>query len=368
MEQNELTVSPEQTGDGTLLPAKTAAQAAMFANRLHKRFRHLAKWARRTGTGAFRLYDRDIPEIPLVLDYYGDAGEPSRAALAGALYERPYEKDGAEEAIWLQAMQKAAASALGIESGNVFFKRRERQRGRAQYAKMDERRVTRNVAEGGLKFQVNLSDYLDTGLFPDRRLLRAMVRESAAGRRVLNLFSYTGSFSVYAAAGGAVSTVSVDLSNTYLDWARTNFALNGFSAEILDGEAFFSEPKSYAHQLVRADVLAFLNRAVISGKRWDRIVLDPPAFSNSKKMRGPLDLKRDHGELISRCLRLLAPGGRLWFSSGLRRFKTGAAELEAELAGRFPGLTVAELGDKTVDEDFRGRNTPPSFVIDRAPD
>ena len=347
--------------------AKTTAQAEMFANRLHKRFRHLAKWARRTGTGAFRLYDRDIPEIPLMLDFYGDAGEPARAALAGALYERPYEKDEGEEERWLLAMREAAASTLGIERGNVFFKCRERQRGRAQYgnqyAKMDERHVTRNVAEGGLRFQVNLSDYLDTGLFLDRRLMRAMVRDSAAERRVLNLFSYTASFSVYAATGGAASTVSVDLSNTYIQWARTNFALNGFAAETLDGEDFFALRKNYAHQLVRADVLAFLNRAVVSGQRWDLIVLDPPAFSNSKKMRGPLDLRRDHGELIARCLRLLSPGGRLWFSSSARQFKTGAAELAADLAGRFPGLSVTDLGDITVDEDFRGRKTPRSFVM-----
>jgi 23S rRNA G2069 N7-methylase RlmK/C1962 C5-methylase RlmI len=269
-------------------------------------------------------------------------------------------------------MQEAAASALGIESGDLFLKRRERLRGRAQYGcqygKMDDRRVTRNVAEGGLKFRVNLSDYLDTGLFLDRRLMRAMVRDDAAGKRVLNLFSYTGSFSVYAASGGAAATVSVDISNTYLEWARANFALNGFAAEILNDEDFFSLSKNYAHQLVRADVLAFLNRAAISGKRWDLIVLDPPAFSNSKKMRSPLDLKRDHGELISRCLRLLSPGGKIWFSSSARQLKTGAAELEADFAGRFPGLTIADMGDKTVDEDFRGRKTPLSFVIGRPPD
>jgi 23S rRNA G2069 N7-methylase RlmK/C1962 C5-methylase RlmI len=337
----------------------------MLANRLRKRFRHLKKWAKRAGVSAFRLYDRDIPEIPLTLDYYGDAEDTSKAALAGALYRCPCQIDDSGEECWLSAMREAASSALGIESGRIFLKPRERQRGRAQYAKMDERRFIRNVTEGGLLFQVNLSDYLDTGLFLDRRLMRAMVRDNAGGKRVLNLFSYTGSFSVYAAAGGASATVSVDLSNTYLRWAWHNFALNGFAAEIVDGKDFFALSKNYAHTLVRANALAFLDRAASAGQCWDLIVLDPPAFSNSKKMRGTFDLKRDHRELISRCMRLLSRGGGLWFSASERQFKTGAAELETVLATRFPGVTATDLGTATVDEDFRGRRTPRNWVIGR---
>jgi 23S rRNA G2069 N7-methylase RlmK/C1962 C5-methylase RlmI len=155
----------------------------------------------------------------------------------------------------------------------------------------------------------------------------------------------------------------VDLSNTYLGWAKTNFALNGFAAEIMSGEDFFALSKSYAHKLVRADVLAFLDRAAASGQSWDIIVLDPPAFSHSKKMSGVLDLRRDHRELISRCLDLLAPGGGIWFSANARQFKTGAAELEAALGARFPGVKITGLGDKTLDEDFRGRKTPGNLVI-----
>jgi 23S rRNA G2069 N7-methylase RlmK/C1962 C5-methylase RlmI len=345
--------------------AKTEAQAHMLANRLQKRFRHLTKWAKRTGAGAFRLYDRDIPEIPLVLDYYGEVRQQAvrgqQAALAGALYKRPYEKDEADEQCWLEAMRAAAAEALSIDPGNIFLKHRERQRGSSQYEKIGERRFVRNIHEGGLVFKVNLSDYLDTGLFLDRRLLRSMIRDEARGRRVLNLFSYTGAFSVYAAAGGAASTDSVDLSNTYLDWAKENFALNGFTAEKTDGK----DGKLAHNNLIRADALVFLERSSAAGRLWDLIILDPPAFSNSKKMIAALDLQRDHTGLISRCLALLGPGGKLWFSANQRSFKTTAAELEAALTARFPGVRVTNLGDKTTDEDFRGKKAPGSFVIQK---
>jgi 23S rRNA G2069 N7-methylase RlmK/C1962 C5-methylase RlmI len=340
---------------------KTDAQAEMFANRLGKRLRHLAKWAKRTRTGAFRLYDRDIPEIPLALDFFaGQEGD----ALAGALYKRPYEKDEAEEERWLLAMQEAAAKATGVAAQHIFVKQRERQRSLSHYGKLDNKRVMRTVSEGGLKFRVNLSDYLDTGLFLDRRLLRAMVQKEAAGKRLLNLFSYTGSFSVYAAAGGAAQTVSVDLSNTYLDRAAENFTLNGFTGKTINQEDFFAGTNG-GNLLVRADVLSFLDRAARAKKTWDRIVLDPPAFSNSKKMRGFLDLRRDYRELLSACLCLLAPGGKLGVSANMRGFHPGAAELESALAPQYRGLAVTGITDKTVDEDFRGRKTPLTFLLQR---
>ncbi|MDR0584928.1 MAG: class I SAM-dependent methyltransferase [Treponema sp.] len=344
---------------------KTAYQSRMLAGRLQKRFRHLDKWARRTGAGAFRLYDRDIPEIPLVLDWYG-------GALAGALYRRPYEKDQAAEKRWLEAMKAAAAGALGIDPRGIFLKYRERQRGLAQYEKIGGQHFVKEISEGGLVFKVNLSDYLDTGLFLDRRLMRAMVRAEAAGRRVLNLFCYTGSFSVYAAAGGAVSTDSVDLSNTYLEWAGENFAFNGFQAEMTGAEAVLRSGsplplrgagKAVSHRLIRADASVFLRRAAAAALRWDLIILDPPAFSNSKKMTGSLDLKRDHAGLIARCLTLLSPGGKLRFSANARQLKVRPAELEAALAADFPGVSVSDFGAKTVDEDFRGRKTPLSLLV-----
>ena len=345
---------------------KTASQAQMLANRLQKRFRHLAKWAKRTGAGAFRLYDRDIPEIPLLLDYYGDIQQP-QAAISGALYKRPYEKDEAEEERWLLAMKAVIADVLGIEPCRIFLKQRQRQRGAAQYEKSGEERFIVNVTEGGLCFKVNLSDYLDTGLFPDRRLLRAMVCAESAGKRVLNLFSYTCSFSVYAAAGGAASTDSVDLSNTYLGWAKENFSLNNFSAELLRQEEFFlyfhGGPRS-AHKLVRTDALTFLAKAAAAALQWDLIILDPPAFSNSKKMIGSFDLRRDHIELLGRCLDLLAPGGKIILSVNTRQFKIEAAGLETKLASHANRVRVTDVGNKIIDEDFKGRKTPGTFIIE----
>jgi 23S rRNA G2069 N7-methylase RlmK/C1962 C5-methylase RlmI len=332
---------------------KTAAQAEMFANRLKKRLSHLKKWAKRTGTGAFRLYDRDIPEVPLVLDLYGDI-------VSGALYKRPYEKDEAEESAWLAAMRAAASQALGIEQDNIIIKRRERQQGMSQYEKIAGRGLTRTVVEGGLKFQVNLSDYLDTGLFPDRRALRRMVRADSAGKRLLNLFCYTASFSVYAADGGAASTDSVDLSNTYLNWAMENFSLNGLKAEIMRKEEYFSRTRpANPHRLIRADVPLFLQKAATARLQWDIIILDPPAFSNSTMANADFDLQRDHGELLADCLALLTPGGKLFFSAGARSFKAKAEDI----AKRHPGITVTDIGSKIIDEDFRGRKMPKAYEL-----
>jgi 23S rRNA G2069 N7-methylase RlmK/C1962 C5-methylase RlmI len=373
------------------LTNKTVAQAEMFANRLKKRLSHLRKWAKRTGTGAFRLYDRDIPEIPLVLDLYGDI-------VSGALYKRPYEKDEAEETAWLEAMRAAASQALGMGQDNIIIKRRERQQGLSQYEKISGRSLVRTVVEGGLKFQVNLSDYLDTGLFPDRRALRRIVRADSTGKRVLNLFCYTASFSVYSADDGATSTDSVDLSNTYLGWAQKNFSLNGLKAEILRKDEYFSliqgkgsgewgvgskgrysddgstpvlhpntsahAPTPYSllptpHTLIRADVPLFLQKAAAGRQQWDIIVLDPPAFSNSTMASADFDLQRDHEKLLADCLTLLAPGGKLFFSAGARSFKAKAEDIEK----RHPGITVTDIGSKIIDEDFKGRKTPKAFLV-----
>ncbi|MDR0760898.1 MAG: class I SAM-dependent methyltransferase [Treponema sp.] len=315
----------------------------MLRNRLRKRYRHLKKWARRTGTGAFRLYDRDIPEIPLVLDLYGDA-------VSGALYKRPYEKEDAEETRWLMAMKDAASQALEIPAARIFFKERRRQQGNNQYGKLPDQRFTRDIPEGGLRFTVNLSDYLDTGLFPDRRLLRALVRKEASGKRVLNLFCYTASFSVYAAAGGAREVDSVDLSRTYLEWASTNFSLNGFDARMIQVRDMPLNGGGSPFRLIRGDALRFIAEARNAGLTWDLIVLDPPAFSNSKGMTGILDIRRDHRELIARTLDLLSPRGNLWFSANARRFR-----LETE---DFPGVKIQDITEQLRDEDFKGKKIP----------
>ena len=326
---------------------KIAAQADFLFNRLSKRYRHLKKWARRTGTNAFRLYDRDIPEIPLVLDLYGDA-------VSGALYKRPYEKDEREEEAWLSAMREACAQALEISEDNIFLKERRRMRQRQrtgnQYGKKASQNFYRDVIEGDLTFRVNLSDYLDTGLFLDARKKRAFIRREAAGKRVLNLFAYTCSLSVAAAKGGARKVDSVDLSGTYLEWGKINFALNGLEAAHSGGF-----PHTKAPSLIRRDVIQFLDEAAGKRSRWDIIIVDPPAFSNSKKMRSPLDLRRDHRELIRKSLSLLSPGGTLIFSSSAKGVKIDTAD--------FPALDVKDIGKDLTDEDFLGKRTPVCYVL-----
>jgi 23S rRNA G2069 N7-methylase RlmK/C1962 C5-methylase RlmI len=343
---------------------KTTAQSQMFSNRLQKRFHHLKKWAQRTNTGAFRLYDRDIPEIPLVLDYYGDAAKPEEAALSGALYKRPYEKDETEEEKWLSAMKSSAAAALGIKPELIFLKQRQKQKGEAQYEKMANERFEKIISEGDLSFKVNLSDYLDTGLFPDRRLLRAMVRKEALSAKVLNLFSYTGSFSVSAAAGGAASTDSVDLSNTYLAWARENFSLNGRNAQIMQQWDFFKEGSDSVNKLIRADVLDFIDKAGAAKKKWDIIILDPPSFSNSKKMADSFDLQRDKLPLVRSCLTLLNPGGKLFLSINTHRHKEKTANVLIDLSYCSNNLRVTDLTNKIADEDFKGKKMPHTFLFE----
>ncbi|HYN28213.1 MAG TPA: class I SAM-dependent methyltransferase, partial [Burkholderiales bacterium] len=210
---------------------------------------------------------------------------------------------------------------------------RHGQRPEAQYRKLGPRGEDFIVGEGGHRFVVNLTDYLDTGLFLDQRQTRALVQRQAPGRNVLNLFCYTGSFSVYAAAGGAKTSTSVDLSNTYLDWARRNFELNGMDAG--------------RHRLVRADARRFVGDEATAGQGYDLIVLDPPSFSNSKRMQGVLDVQRDHVALIRGCVEILAPAGELLFSTNLRSFRMDAAAL-----ARFK---IAEISSQTVPPDFRNR-------------
>jgi 23S rRNA (cytosine1962-C5)-methyltransferase len=215
---------------------------------------------------------------------------------------------------------------------NVFLKRRERQRGAAQYERLDAQERTITAHEGGLLFEVNLSNYLDTGLFLDHRITRGMVRDAAIGKRFLNLFAYTGSFSVYAAAGGAAGTVTVDLSNTYLDWARRNMALNGFTGR--------------DHDFVRDDAMHFLEsrRGRVS---FDLAVVDAPTFSNSKSLEDYWDIQRNHVALLNCLTGLMTPGGIILFSTNFRRFKLAEAELAS--------LSIREISRQTVPPDFRNR-------------
>jgi 23S rRNA G2069 N7-methylase RlmK/C1962 C5-methylase RlmI len=305
-----------------MLSDKDRRQAEYLGNRLAKNEKRLRAWARSEGVEALRLYDRDIPEVPLSVDRYGDA-------LLLALYERPYEKDEDLEEEWLEAMSRASAEALGVDPGRVFRRTRKRQRGSGQYERVADSKAEMIVREGGLSFIVNLSDYLDTGLFLDHRTTRAMVRAEAGGRDALNLFCYTGSFSVYAAAGGAASVTSVDLSNTYLEWAGRNLELN-------------HAPGS-ARTLARADVRSFLAASRERGKSWDLIVADPPTFSNSKSA-ADFDVNEDWAALVSECLAVLRPGGSLYFSSNSRRLRWKPELLP--VAGE-------DISASTIPPDFR---------------
>jgi 23S rRNA G2069 N7-methylase RlmK/C1962 C5-methylase RlmI len=333
---------------------KTVSQTELLYNRLVKRSKHLRKWARRIETDAYRLYDRDIPEIPLVLDLYGDA-------VSGALYKRPYEKDKAEEALWLDAMKGAVSRALNIREDHIFIKMRQRQLGNSQYSRLRNSNIWKDVHEGRLKFRVNLSDYLDTGLFLDSRKKRALLLAAAKGKRVLNLFSYTSTLSIAAAAGGALATDSVDMSNTYLEWGNVNFSLNGFTAHLTDGRDYFRNgrsAKTEPHRLINADVLAFLDQAVRAKAAWDLIILDPPSFSNSKKMKADLDIRRDYKALIRQCLAILSPGGSIWFSSNARGFKADDWDNP-----QFPKLEIKNMDEELRDEDFKEKKIPFCRII-----
>ena len=317
--------SQQNNTSATVIQDQTIRQAEMFANRIAKNVKHLRKWAKNAGIECFRIYDRDIPELPFALDLYAD-----RAHLQE--YSKPV-MDVRAQRHWLSAMHGAAARALNLPLERVALKQRHGQRPDDQYRKLGTGVQDFVVREGGHRFIVNLTDHLDTGLFLDHRETRALVGTLAPGRRVLNLFCYTGSFSVYAARSKAASTTSVDLSKTYLDWARRNFELNGID---------FGR-----NRLVQADVVRFLEAERSSKDRYELIVLDPPSFSNSKRMQGVLDVQRDHLALVRGCLALLAPGGELLFSTNLRNFRLDPAALK--------DFTMEEISERTVPPDFRNR-------------
>jgi 23S rRNA (guanine2445-N2)-methyltransferase / 23S rRNA (guanine2069-N7)-methyltransferase len=313
-------------------------QAKEFSNRLVRMSKHWKKWARRQGITCFRLYDRDLPEVPLALDWY-------EGHLHVAEYVRPHDRTDIEHQIWLTKMIEAAAAALEVDPQLVAVKRRGRQRGPAQYERQSEEGRRTIVHEGGHQFEVNLSDYLDTGLFLDHRITRGMVEKDAAGKRFLNLFGYTGAFTVYAAAGGAAETTTVDLSSTYSQWAERNLKLNGFSGS--------------RHQIIRSDAMRFLRRMIPGhGGEFDLAVVDPPTFSNSKNTPNIWDVDRDHVELLNLVLQRLAPGGKIYFSTNFRKFKFRGDEIH--------GATIREISRQTVPPDFRNKRIHRCWILVRA--
>jgi 23S rRNA (guanine2445-N2)-methyltransferase / 23S rRNA (guanine2069-N7)-methyltransferase len=305
-------------GKGGIPPAAEA-----FANRLRKNLRTLGRWAEREGVTCYRVYDADLPEHALAVDLYERWVHVQE-------YEPPATVDPRRAEARLHDALAAIPEVLGAAPEDLFVKVRRRQRGLAQYEKLGRTEDLREVREGGYRFLVNLVDYLDTGLFLDHRLTRALLRDLARGRRFLNLFGYTGSATVYAAGGGATSSVTVDLSQTYLAWARRNFALNGLVAR--------------RHETVRADVLEWLGH---ERRRFGLIFLDPPTFSNSKGMESTLDIQRDHVELLGAAARLLERDGVMVFSTNSRRFKLDEDGL--------PDLAIEEISRSTVPRDFERR-------------
>lgn len=297
---------------------------APFQNRLVKNLRHWSRWARRQGIECFRIYDRDLPEFPVAIDLY--AGRPHVQA-----YEARWEADAATYDAWADAVRGTVAGLFDMPPDTLAFKVRRRQKGTDQYEATGKPPAPFVVHEEGLKFEVDLHRYLDTGLFLDHRITRALVREQARDKRLLNLFAYTGSFTVHAAAGGARESLTLDLSNTYQEWTRRNLRLNGLDLP--------------AHRLQRCDVMEWLERCPGLGAHYDLIVLDPPSFSNSKAMQTTLDIQRDHPWMINRALGLLSPHGVLYFSCNRRGFRMYKDEL-------IP-CRVEEITRKTTPEDFR---------------
>ena len=303
-------------------PADIERHAEMLANRVRKAQRKLGAKFERDRIGAYRLYDWDIPEVRAVVDRY-----------EAHLVVGEYERTQTEGTGWLAAMGAACGEALEIPASRVHLKRRRTRPAEGhRYGRLSrtDRRI--EVREKDLRFLCNLDDFVDTGLFAHHRITRALVRAEAAGKRVLNLFSYTGTFTCAAAAGGAASSASVDLSRAHVEWASDNLALNGLAAR--------------KHELVAADALAFVRDAVRAGLRWDLVVLDPPGFS-TKGGSGDFDVQRDHRAMIEGVLTLLEPGGTLWFATSRQRFDP-----------RLDGLPVRELKDmteRTVPEDYRNR-------------
>ena len=301
----------------------------MFANRLNKNSKHLGKWRKRENIHCYRLYDADIPEYALAVDVYESAEQDGQRWVHVQEYEAPKSIDERKVQRRLDEALQVIREELGIAEEALFLKVRKQQKGTAQYEKLSTTKHFHEVVEGGNRFLVNFEDYLDTGLFLDHRITRGMLSELARGKRFLNLFAYTGSATVHAASGGAIATTTVDMSNTYLEWAKRNMALNNHTGK--------------QHEFIQANCLEWLD--TVSGKRqYDLIFLDPPSFSSSKRMQSTFDVQRDHVELLNKTVNLLAGGGILIFSNNLRSFKMNHDALNE--------LIIKNISKATLPKDF----------------
>lgn len=294
--------------------------AQMFANRLQKNAKKMKKWVDKNKIQCYRVYDADMPEYSVAIDIYQDWAHVQE-------YQAPKSVDPEKAKQRLFEVMSAIPTALNIAESKVILKRRLRQSGKEQYEKLDQSKHEMIVEEYGCDFIINLKDYLDTGLFLDHRPVRKLIQDKANGKRFLNLFCYTATATVHAGQGGARNSLSVDMSNTYTEWARRNIELNEFS--------------SLHHQVERADCIEWLKQ---SRDTFDLIFMDPPTFSNSKKMADVLDIQRDHGDLVRLAMARLAKGGELIFSNNYRRFV-----LDETLEQEFD---VQNITRETLDPDF----------------
>lgn len=318
-------------------PSDLSAGGRELANRLAKNLRNLSRWRRRESVTCYRLYDGDLPEYRFAIDLYETVQGQLHAHVQE--YAAPAKIDQARARERVRDALGAVREALSLSPTQVHLKRRQRQRGSTQYARQADRNDRLEVSEHGYRLEVNLDDYLDTGLFLDHRPLRRWVMEQADGADFLNLFAYTGAVTVAAAAGGARATTSVDLSATYLDWAQRNLAMN-----VPEGPW-----SKAAHQFIRADVMGWLaQRWEGPQARYDVIFVDPPSFSTSKRVEGTFDVQRDHVDLLLRALRLLKAGGTLLFSNNLRGFKFD----QAALLARAGEIAIDDLTRDSIPLDF----------------
>ncbi|MEK9711121.1 MAG: bifunctional 23S rRNA (guanine(2069)-N(7))-methyltransferase RlmK/23S rRNA (guanine(2445)-N(2))-methyltransferase RlmL [Thalassolituus sp.] len=315
-------------------PSAVRGPVEAFANRLKKNMKALSKWAKRENIHCYRIYDADIPEYAVAVDLYENW-------LHVQEYVPPKSIDPQVAERRLLDILAVLPEVTGISAEQIVLKRRERQSGKKQYEKQNDDKRTMEVREGQVQLLVNLRDYLDTGLFLDHRPTRLHIAKHAQGKRFLNLFCYTATGSVHAAAAGAICT-SVDMSRTYLNWGRDNFRLNGIDPE--------------KHQFVQADCLQWLKE---DRGQYDLIFMDPPTFSNSKRMEGVLDIQRDHVELVQMAMDRLAPGGTLIFSNNLRKFALDREALSA--------FDIKDVSTKSVPKDFeRRQNIHVCFEIKHA--
>ena len=302
------------------------ANAEMFANRLKKNLKKLANWAKKNHITCYRVYDADLPEYAVAVDIY--QGEKTWVNVQE--YEPPKSIDPGKASQRLTGLLAELPRVLGVNSDQVFLKIRRRQKNADQYEKQRSQGHFHIIEEGGCKLLVNFTDYLDTGLFLDHRVIRMLIQQQSEGKSFLNLFAYTGSATVHAAMGGAKSTTTVDISNTYINWAKKNMALN---------------PNQGVHEFIQADCLEWLSAEAQSANRhYDLIFLDPPTFSNSKRMEDVFDIQKKHVEVIKNVISLLSPGGILYFSTNFRGFKIDNQALSEYI--------IKDISAATIPEDF----------------